>query len=88
MLVYFQGLRARRIAEALCKATYPDEPVHGSWIGANEPARFVVRVFYGQRPLTYEKLPPWRGCLIVAVDKTTLAAAPIENDEPYRPVLR
>ena len=85
---YFRGLKARRVAEQFCQQSHPDEPLHGSWICANEPTRFVVRVFVGQREFTGTMLPPWRVCLIVAVDKTTLAAEIITDDALYRPVLR
>ncbi len=88
MFSYFKGLCARRKAEALCQQIYPGEPLLGSWICANETDRFVVRVFYGQREWTGEKMPPWRDCLIVAVDKATLQAAPVEDAAPYQPVLR
>lgn len=88
MLVYFQGLRARRLAEAWCKQRNPDEIIHGTWICANEPTRFVVRVFCGQRERTGEKLPPWQNCSVIAVDKRTLIAAPVADDAPYRPILR
>lgn len=93
MLSYFNGLCARRRAEALCQQTNPAEPLLGSWICANEPGRFVVRVFYGQREWTSEvatMMPPWRDCLIVAVDKASLHAVPVEGEDaaPYQPVLR
>lgn len=88
MLSYFRGLRARRAAEALCKQVHPDELIQGSWICASETNRFIVRVFYGQREQTATMLPPWRECFIVAVNKTTLYAAPVGDETPYRPILR
>ena len=90
MLILFQGVRARRLAEQLCRELYPGEPLQGSWICANEPTRFVVRVFCGHevRTTPYFMLPPWKICVIVAVHKTTLAAEQIIDDTPYHPILR
>ena len=89
MLAIFQGLHARKAAEKLCSALHPNEVFQGSAVCVNEPGRFVVRVFYGQREMsTPAMLPPWRECLIVAVDKKTFIAEPVEDGEAYRPVLR
>lgn len=86
---FLRGLRARRLAEQLCRTLYPNEPLHGSWVCSNEPSRFVVRVFSGQRPPTGD-IPwvPWAKCVIVAVDKNTWDAEELIDAEAYRPILR
>ena len=84
-------LRARRIAETLCQSLYAGEVFQGSYLIADEPTRYVVRVFIGQREWESvpETLPPWRVCVIVGVDKTTFVAAQIvDGEEAYRPILR
>ena len=90
MLALFAGVRARRQAERLCGRLYADDPVQSSWVYANEPTRFVVRVFCGHRdppPSLFPRLP-WRRCVIVAVDKATEATEEIVDDKRYRPILR
>ena len=90
MLTLFQGIRARRLAEQLCRKLHPSEPAQGSVVCADEPTRFVVRVFCG-RPTTPDLLwpkPKWGVCVIVAVDKYTQEAEQVVDDTPYRPLLR
>ena len=90
MFALFQGIRARRLAEQFCGTLHQEESIHGSWVCANEPARFVVRVFYGHRTLVPDLLPApaWGRCIIVAVDKMTWATEQIIEDKQYRPILR
>lgn len=83
-----RGAEARRAAERLCAALFPGEPRHGSWVCADEPERFVVRVFCGDRAGSPARLPPWRECVVVAVDKATLTAERVADDGPYRPLPR
>jgi hypothetical protein len=81
---------AREAATRLCRTVLPDEPILGSAICADEPGRYVVRVFCGHRPASAETylLPPWRVCLVFAVAKDTYSAAQLADDEKYRPTIR
>jgi hypothetical protein len=81
--------KAREVAIGACRKLLPDEPVCGAGICADEPDRYVVRVFYGNRYVspTTSRLPPWRGYLIVAVRKDTYVDEVI-NDERYCPTIR
>ncbi len=82
--------KAREAARRMCQALLPGEPVMGASICADEPGRYVVRVFCGIRPAspaTY-RLPPWRECWVVAVAKETYSAERITDDEQYRPMIR
>ena len=87
------GIRARRAAEAFCVSLYPGEFLHGSYLIETEAARFIVRVFMGHRFTgapgeVVQKKPPWKNCHIIAVDKSTLKAEIIPNDDLYQPKLR
>ena len=84
---YFLGIRARRIAESWCHEHFPHEPIYASVVCADEPSRFVIRVFCGERPTSEEKLPPWSSCVVIAVDKLTFVAERVVDDEPYRPII-
>jgi hypothetical protein len=88
----FPRLRARKkageVAVLACKKRFPDELIRGAVTCADEPGRYVVRVFYGNRPIAPVMQPPWRGCLIVAVRKDTYADEVIVDDEQYRPAIR
>ena len=80
---------AREAASQACHALRPGEPILGSCICADEPNRYVVRVYCGNRPdFEIHRLPPWRECLIFAVMKDTSSAEQIMNDEKYRPIIR
>lgn len=81
---------AREAATRLCRAALPGEPILGSVICADEPGRYVVRVFCGNRPASPDTYmsPPWRECLIFAVTKDTYSAARLTDDEEYRPTIR
>lgn len=85
---------AREAATRLCRNLLPDgEPIRGSVICADEPDRYVVRVFCGTREVSLDTymLPPWRECLIFAVAKDTYSAALLTDDddeEKYRPAIR
>lgn len=71
---------ARRRAEAdavsACETLRADTPIIGATLVAEEPERFVVRVFVGVRnddpPQT---LPPWTECLVFAIRKDAFAEA-------------
>lgn len=77
-------------ASQACHSLFPDEQIRRTSICADEPSRYVVRVFCGDRPTSPEllKLPPWRECLIFAVMKNSYAAERVTDDEKYRPTLR
>jgi hypothetical protein len=81
--------RARELAQESCRRLRPGEPILGTWLCANEPERYVVRVFLGERTGDPVKgLPRWRECLIFAVNKDCTVAELVNNDERYRPVVR
>jgi hypothetical protein len=82
--------KAREVAIQTCRNRFPDEPVLGASICSDEPDRYVVRVFYGNRDASSiaSKLPPWRAYLIVAVRKDAYAGEVIDDDGRYRPVIR
>jgi hypothetical protein len=82
--------KARDVAVRACEKHLPGEPIRGAVICADEPDRYVIRVFYGNRDRSPEtfRLPPWRGCLIVAVEKTTYVDEVIDDDKRYRPTIR
>jgi hypothetical protein len=91
----FPQLRSRKMAREVaiwaCKKLFPDEPVFGAGICADEPDRYVVRVCYGNRSMSDMatfRLPPWRECLIVAVQKDTYVDEVIVDDGKYRPMIR
>src|SRR5579872_417606 len=77
--------RARKAAELVCRTLRPRDSVHGSWICADESARYVVRVFCGERGVV--GLPPWRECLLFSVEKGSNAVELIVEDSTYRPVI-
>lgn len=81
---------ARRMARESCRALLPEEPILGASVCADEPGRYVVRVFCGNRPVSVEtyRLPPWRECLIFAVAKDTHAVQQLTDNEKYYPVIR
>ena len=81
---------AKEAASRACHTLLPGEPILGATICADEPGRYVVRVFCGNRPASPEvyRLPPWRECLIFAVMKDTYSAEQIRADEKYRPMIR
>jgi len=100
MLNIIAGWKARIVAKQFCKSLHPKEPLLGSCVAAVERDRIVVRVFYGRyecsidAPLIdkpffiagyYQRIPAWRNCLIVAVDKLTMTAAKASNSAKYRP---
>jgi hypothetical protein len=90
----FPRLRARAIAREAarlaCHDLLPGEAIMSASVCADEPSRYVVRVFCGERPASAEArmLPPWRECLIFAVTKNTYVAARVTDDEKYRPTIR
>jgi hypothetical protein len=58
-------------------------------ICADEPERYVVRVFVGRRDDTIAaKLPPWRDCLVFAVPKDRGPPSLLVDDARYRPTIR
>jgi hypothetical protein len=67
---------------------FPDDPVMGAAVCADEPTRYVVRVFCGVRddPVV-RMLPPWKHCFIFSVSKNDNAVQKID-DGRYRPILR
>lgn len=90
MIALFAGVRACRQAECLCGRLYAGDPVRSSSVCADEPTRFVVRVFCGYRDPPRDLRPQitWARCIIVAVDKNTRIAEQIVDDKRYRPMLR
>ena len=88
MWVFFRRRNAKREAVRLCRRLNSDDPVLGSVVCADETDRYIVRVFFGLRPASNLLFPPWRDCLIVAVDKESLAAERVVDDRRYDPVLR
>lgn len=89
----FPGMKAKAIAKELaaqsCRILRPDEPIFGTVVCADEPDRYVVRVFCGNRRFEpeYLRMPSWRECLIFAVMKNNFSVEQIENGE-YQPVIR
>ena len=84
----FRGrFTAQRLAREECQRLLPNEPVMGSALCANEPTRYVVRVFCGERAPNVERLPSWKECRVFAVPK---GSGPIRqvDDEKYRPTIR
>lgn len=81
------AMRAQREAEALCRRLFPEEPVINSGLRADEPSRYVVIVYYGHRTIQ-AKLPLWKDRLVVAIDKDTFAAEPIEDSKAYLSLIR
>ena len=83
---------ARRRAEAdavsACEALRADTPIMGATLVAEEPERFVVRVFVGVRDDAPPKmLPPWAECLVFAIRKDALAersSPDAESADAYR----
>ncbi|MDR2710539.1 MAG: hypothetical protein LBB65_04270 [Burkholderiales bacterium] len=82
--------RALVRAEELGRRLRPGEPIMGVWLCAKEDTRYVVRVFCGKRYEPVARMgPPWRECLIIAVNKNDETAAElIEGAEPYSPIIR
>jgi hypothetical protein len=81
---------ARRMARQSCRALLPQEPILGTSVCADEPDRYVVRGFCGNRTTSTEnyRLPPWRECLIFAVTKDTYDVERLIDNEKYYPVIR
>ena len=99
MLSYFQRQRERQASEHLCKQfyplvenlcrnLYPNEPIFGCHMCADEPQRWVVRIYYGKRERSEYLGPPWHDCLIVGIDKSSSAIELIEDVTPYLPKIR
>lgn len=80
--------RARRAASEACRLLFPSEPVVGAHICADEPTRYVVRVFFGKNTQVRTMRPAWKGWLIFAVLKDSLIAEQIKDDGKYRPAVR
>jgi hypothetical protein len=83
--------KAREVGIQTCNKRYPDEPVLSARVCDDEADRYVVMVFYGNRPVTAENYmaPRWRSYLVVAVRKDTYVDEVIDGDqERYRPVIR
>ena len=83
--------KARNVAIDACHGAFPDELIHGAWVCADEPDRYVVRVFCGGRQFVIGEarmLPPWQTCLIFAVTKNTYAVQRLPSGGRYDPVLR
>jgi hypothetical protein len=83
--------KATEIAIQACKKHFPDEPIIGAGVRDEEPGRYVVIVFYGNRVWSSEnyRAPPWRDYLVVTVWKNTDTDEVIADDqERYRPVVR
>ncbi|MBC7795268.1 MAG: hypothetical protein H7Z37_00180 [Pyrinomonadaceae bacterium] len=80
---------ATKAAKEFCRSYVCDEPILGTIICANEPERYVVRVFCGYRKVSVENylLPPWENCLIFAVAKDSYCVEQITDDEKYRPTI-
>lgn len=80
---------AKEVAAQSCQILRPDEPIFGVIVCADEPDRYVVRVFCGKRRFEpeYPRMPPWRECLIFAVMKDKFSVEQITNGE-YQPVIR
>lgn len=91
LLAWLRSLPARkkahRAARRAASRMESHEPILGSAMRADEPSRFVVSVFIGQREPYEHRLPPWRKCLVFGVDKVTFEAR-LELGEKYRPVIR
>ena len=80
---------AKELACQACQAMHPDEPIFGVVVCADEPERYVVRVFCGERryePMYY-RMPLWRECLIFAVLKNQFLVEQITSGE-YEPTMR
>jgi len=82
--------QAQKVVRDLCRSLLPEEPILGTVICADEADRYVVRVFFGDRPFSAETymLPPWKECLIFAVTKNSYAVEQIIDDRKYDPVIR
>ena len=80
---------AQELAAQSCQALRPDDSILGAIVCADEPDRYVVRVFCGERRFEpeYPRLPPWRECLIFAVTKDKFSVEPIMSRE-YQPTIR
>ena len=71
---------AEGAARAAFSRDFPQKQIAWSVLRADEPERFVVRIFHGRmRP---------RECRHYAVDKRTMAAHPVEDEGRYRPKIR
>jgi hypothetical protein len=88
MLKLLARLRNRRkaveAARLLCTTSACGEPIFNAVVCAEEPDRYVVRVFLGIRDPGYDRSPPWRDCWLVAVERGTNAASRI-YDDIYKP---
>ena len=82
--------RAQKAASELCRSLFPEKPILGTAICADESDHYIVRVFCGDRPFSNEipMSPSWKKCLIFAVRKNTYATEQITDDRKYDPVIR
>jgi hypothetical protein len=91
VIKFFQEFRdrfvAQRVAREACARLMPNEPILGTALCANEPDRYVVRVFCGKRDPYVERLPPWTDCKVFVVPNN---GGPIQqvDDAKYCPTLR
>jgi hypothetical protein len=79
--------RAREESMELCRSLYPDEPIFGAVVCADETDRLVVRVFTGERAYDGTKTVPWKECRLFAVAKDDCCVDMI-TDQKYFPRLR
>jgi hypothetical protein len=84
---FFLRRRARAQAEAACRRLRPGAPIVGTWLCAEEPERFVVRVFCGTRAESL-RAPQWNECLVFAVTPDAARAELLVDDVAYRPTVR
>lgn len=86
----FRNYRNRNVAKKesiqLCQLLHPDEMIFGVVVCADEPDRFVVRVFCGQQTEHEFKTVPWKNCFLFAVSKNDNSVVSI-RDEKYMPRL-
>ncbi len=82
--------QAQKVARELSCSLFPEESILGTAICADEPDRYIVRVFCGNRTFSDEmyRLPPWKECLIFAVTKNTYAVEQITDNRRYDPIIR